>query len=106
MESKRTQKTFVETFGEARAATVESGSFSPTGRLRGQRPQLQKIRIRNHHPGGKAATVAGYAGPGFHNWPSGHIDQGAGSETPSSHLPQRGNAYQPWASPWEPHPKE
>ena len=75
MESKRTQKTFVETFGEAHAATVESGSFSPTGRLRGQRPQLQKIRIRNHHPGGKAATVAGYAGPGFHNWPSGHIDQ-------------------------------
>ena len=22
-----------------------------------------------------AATVAGYAGPGFHNWPSGHIPQ-------------------------------
>ena len=75
MESKRTQKTIVETFGEARAATVESGSFSPTGRLRGQRPQLQKIRIRNHHPGGDVATVAGHAGPGFHTWPSGHIDQ-------------------------------
>ncbi len=75
MESKRTQKTFVETFGEARAATVESGSFSPTGRLRGQRPQLQKIRIRNDGAGGDAATVAGYAGPGFHNWPSGHIPQ-------------------------------
>ena len=25
--------------------------------------------------GGKAATVAGDAGPGFHNWPPGHIPQ-------------------------------
>ena len=75
MESKRTQKTFVETFGEARAATVESGSFSPTGRLRGQRPQLQKIRIRNDGAGGDAATGTGYAGPGFHPWPPGHIPQ-------------------------------
>ena len=25
--------------------------------------------------GGDAATVAGYAGPGFHTWPSGHIPQ-------------------------------
>ena len=39
-------------------------------RDRGQRPQLQKIRIRNRGAGGKAATVAGYAGPGFHTWPS------------------------------------
>jgi hypothetical protein len=38
-------------------------------------PRLQKIRIRNHGAGGKAATVAGYAGPGFHTWPSGHIPQ-------------------------------
>ena len=50
-------------------------SPSHTGRLRGQRPQLQKIRIRNHHSGGKAATVAGHAGPGFHTWPAGHILQ-------------------------------
>ena len=27
------------------------------------------------HSGGQAATVAGDAGPGFHNWPSGHIPQ-------------------------------
>ena len=32
-----------------------------------------------------AATVAGYAGPGFHNWPSGHIAQDNGSETAFSH---------------------
>ena len=38
-------------------------------------PRLQKTRIRNNHAGGKAATVAGDAGPGFHNWPPGHILQ-------------------------------
>ena len=38
-------------------------------------PRLQKIRIRNNGAGGQAATVAGYVGPGFHNWPSGHIPQ-------------------------------
>ena len=36
---------------------------------------LQKNRIRNHHPGGDAATVAGHVGPGFHTWPTGHIPQ-------------------------------
>ena len=46
---------------------------------------LSEIRIRNNGAGGKAATVAGYAGPGFHNWPSGHIPQDNGSETASSH---------------------
>jgi len=30
----------------------------------------------------------------------------AGSETPSFPLPQRGNAYQPRATPWKPHPRE
>jgi hypothetical protein len=47
-------------------------------RDRGQRPQLQKTpasRIRNHHAGGQAATVAGDVGPGFHTWPPGHIPQ-------------------------------
>ena len=38
-------------------------------------PRLQKIRIRNNGAGGDAATVAGYDGPGFHTWPSGHIPQ-------------------------------
>ena len=38
-------------------------------------PRLQKILIRNNHSGGDAVTVAGVAGPGFHNWPSGHILQ-------------------------------
>ena len=38
-------------------------------------PRLQKLRIRNNGAGGKAAAVAGYVGPGFHNWPSGHIPQ-------------------------------
>ena len=31
--------------------------------------------------GGKAAAVAGYAGPGFHIWPPGHIPQDYGSES-------------------------
>jgi hypothetical protein len=44
-------------------------------RDRGQRPTATEIRIRNHGAGGQAATVAGYAGPGFHTWPSGHILQ-------------------------------
>ena len=52
--------TFGETFG---AATGVSD------------PRLQKIRIQNNHAGGQAATVAGYAGPGFHNWPPSHIPQ-------------------------------
>jgi hypothetical protein len=48
-------------------------------------PRLQKIRIRNHGAGGKAATVAGYAGLGFHTWP-GSADVLVGeSETASSH---------------------
>ena len=54
------QKTFGETFG---AATGVSD------------PRLQKFRIRNHLRGGQAAAVAGYAGPGFHTWPLGHIPQ-------------------------------
>jgi hypothetical protein len=44
-------------------------------RHRGQRPTATEIRIRNHQTGGQAATVAGYAGPGFHTWPKGHIPQ-------------------------------
>ena len=35
----------------------------------------KKIRIRNNGAGGKASTVAGYVGPGFHNWPPSHIPQ-------------------------------
>jgi hypothetical protein len=72
------RKTFGETFGEARAATVGSVVTCHTGRLRGQRPQRQKTpasRIQNPQPDGKAATVAGGADPGFHTWPTGHTPQ-------------------------------
>ena len=48
------QQTFGETFG---AATGVSD------------PRLQKTPIRNNGAGGKAATVAGYVGPGLHTWP-------------------------------------
>ena len=48
-------------------------------------PRLQKIRIRNHGAGGQAAAVAGDVGPGFHNWPTGHIPPDNGSESASSH---------------------
>ena len=44
-------------------------------RDRGQRPTATEIRIRNDGAGGQAAAVAGYVGPGFHNWPPGHIPQ-------------------------------
>jgi hypothetical protein len=44
-------------------------------RHRGQRPAATENPIRNNDPGGHAATVAGYAGPGFLTWPSGHIPQ-------------------------------
>ncbi len=54
------KKSFGETFG---AATGVSD------------PRLQKIRIRNNGAGGQAATIAGYAGPGFPTWPPGHIHQ-------------------------------
>ena len=64
------QNTFGEAFG---AATGVSD------------PRLQKTQTRNRCAGGKAAAVAGYVGPGFHNWPSGHIPQDNGSETASSH---------------------
>ena len=55
-----TQKSFGDAFG---AATGVSD------------PRLQKIQLRNNNAGGKAAAVAGYAGPGLHTWPSGHILQ-------------------------------
>ena len=52
-------------------------------------PRLQKIRIRNHGAGGKAATVAGDDGPGFHNWP-GSADVLVGEyETGDSHPKKR-----------------
>jgi hypothetical protein len=63
-----TKKSFGEAFG---AATGVSD------------PRLQKIRIRNNGAGGRAAPVAGYARPGFHTWPSGHIPK-SGSESASS----------------------
>ena len=52
------KKTFGEAFGEAFGAATGVSD-----------PRLQKIRIRNLCAGGKAAAVAGYVGPGFHNWP-------------------------------------
>jgi hypothetical protein len=69
----RSRPTAKKTFGEALGEATGVGD-----------PRLQKIRIRNNGAGGQAATVAGYAGPGFHNWPSGHIPQDNGSESASS----------------------
>ena len=50
MKSNRTQKSF----GDAHAAAVESVFPSPTGRLRGQRPRLQK------KPGYKKTPAPGF----------------------------------------------
>ena len=55
---------FGETFGETFGAATGVSD-----------PRLQMTQTRNNGAGGKAATVAGYAGPGFHNWPPGHIPQ-------------------------------
>ena len=57
------KKTFGETFGEARAATVVSGFAAKTGRLRGQRPQLQKYPHPKPPTSGDAATVADRRSP-------------------------------------------
>ena len=70
----RIRSTAKKTFGEAFGAATGVSD-----------PRLQKTRIRNNGAGGDAATVAGVAGPGFHNWPSGHIPQDNGSETAFSH---------------------
>ncbi len=36
---------------------------------------MSETQPQSHQPRGTAATVAGHAGPGFHHWPPGHIDQ-------------------------------
>ena len=63
----------VSTLGPG-ALTSSSASTKPLLRIR---PHAKKTF--------GAATVAGYAGPGFHNWPPGHIPQDNGSETASPH---------------------
>ena len=70
-----------KTFGETRADTVESVFLHRPGGSGVSDPRLQKIQIRNNHAGGKAATVAGVAGPGLHTWPSGHIPQDTDTKT-------------------------
>jgi hypothetical protein len=52
------KKTFGEAFGAA------TGVSDPSYKEK-----------RHSGAGGQAATVAGYAGPGFHIWPPGHILQ-------------------------------
>ena len=51
-----------------------------------------------------AATVAGYAGPGFYNWPSGHIDQTPDRKRHRSICPNGATHTSPGCKPWEPHP--
>ena len=69
VEAGRNRTGLKKTFGEAfDAATGVSA------------PRLQKTRIRNNDPGGKAATVAGGADPGFHTWPPGHTPQNTDSQ--------------------------
>ena len=46
---------------------------SPTGC--GARANISQTPDTKPPRGGQAAAVAGYAGPGFHNWPLGHIPQ-------------------------------
>jgi hypothetical protein len=46
---------------------------------------MSGARIRTIYAGGGAASVAGYVGTGFHNWPPSHIPQDNGSETAASH---------------------
>ena len=55
-------------------------------RDRGQRPTATEDPNTKQLRGGQAAAVAGYAGPGFHTWPPGHIPQDNGSESASTNL--------------------
>jgi hypothetical protein len=85
------QKTFGETFG---AATGVSD------------PRLQKNRIRKNGAGGNAATVAGYAGPGFHTRAPGHIDQTRDRKRHRSICPNGATHTSPGCQPWESHTRE
>jgi hypothetical protein len=73
------RKTFGETFGAATG--VNAPSYR---RNHGHSATSFKTRLQIRQQGGKAATVAGDAGPGFHTWPSGHINQDNGYETADS----------------------
>ena len=73
------KKTFGETFGAATG--VNAPSYK---RNHGPSATSFKHRLRIHQQGGAAATVAGGADPGFHIWPTGHINQDNGSESASS----------------------
>ena len=64
VEAERNRTGIKNSFGEAFGAATGVSD-----------PRIQKIRIRNDDARGDAATVAGYAGPGFHTWPLGHILQ-------------------------------
>jgi hypothetical protein len=74
-----TKKTFGETFGAATGVSAPSYR-----RNHGSLATSFKHPIRNHQSVGKAATVAGDVGPGFHTWPPGHIPQDNGCETADS----------------------
>jgi hypothetical protein len=66
------KKTFGEAFG---AATGVSDPSYRRKRHSGARAPLPHDPDTKRLRGGQAATVAGHVGPGFHNWPSGHIPQ-------------------------------
>ena len=67
--------------GSETASTIRASAKKTFGAATGvSDPRLQKIQIQNNGAGGQAATVAGYAGPGFHTWPSGHILQNTDSK--------------------------
>jgi hypothetical protein len=74
----QTKKTRAAPFESCFPAPTASGSgVSAPSYRRNHGPSATSFKhpIRNHQQVGKAATVAGDVGPGFHTWPTGHIPQ-------------------------------
>ena len=68
-------------FGKLKAEIRKTENWKPASE---GKSGLEKNQPRNHKSVGKAATVAGDVGPGFHTWPTGHIPQDNGYETANS----------------------
>ena len=68
-------------FGKLKAEIRKTENWKPASE---GKSGLEKNQPRNHKSVGKAATVAGHVGPGFHNWPIGHILQDNDRETADS----------------------
>jgi hypothetical protein len=75
-------------------------------RNRSQRPTATEDPNTKQRHGRRRRHCSRVRWPRFPHFAFGTHRSNAGSKTSSYKLPQRGNAYQPRASPWELHPRE